>query len=91
MDVIKVCSHCKGDGFWRQRYADVHPMQNVAMATAIWDDGYKVPVVYQHGVRPGQRPSMYEFKCIRCDGAGEFVWKRGMSLVPITPPETSEA
>jgi hypothetical protein len=83
MSIIKVCGGCKGDGFTRRRPADLHPFTNIAYATLVFADGSKTPFACSD---PRQRISQgyeYEFECSKCQGAGEVMWRRGVSLVPI--------
>lgn len=90
MDVIKVCEKCKGAGFWRQEYRTVHPYQNVAHATAIYADGSKVEACLRYACRPLEEPQTLEFKCIFCNGSGEYMYRRGMSLVPLVGKPNGE-
>jgi hypothetical protein len=75
--LMKVCTHCQGDGFWRRLVKDVHPQQNIANAIAIYADGSRASAMYQCGL-----PVSYEFPCFKCSSTGEIQWTRGKSIHP---------
>lgn len=77
--IMKVCDHCKGDGFWRRLTKDVRPEQNCANATVIFADGGRYPAMY---APISERPASYEFPCVKCSQTGEINWTRGKSLTP---------
>lgn len=79
--LMKVCPHCKGDGFWRRSVAETHPQQNIYRATAIYADGARFP---GYAMRPNyERPITYEFPCFKCSSTGELQWTRGKSVTPL--------
>ena len=79
---MKICDHCKGDGFWRRAVKDTHPQQNVFRATAIYADGARLPAQL---TRPTyEQPITYEFPCFKCSETGEIQWTRGKSIPPLS-------
>jgi hypothetical protein len=80
--LIKVCPTCKGDGFWRRRRKDTHPMTNIATARLICA---KVTPSGDHLYDYARSIVGYEWDCYRCNKSGELQWKRSSSLTPIIP------
>lgn len=81
--LMKVCPHCKGDGFWRRQAKDTSPFQNMAHATMIYADGSRWPAMALNGEMPRGSPVTYEFPCFKCSSTGEIQWARGKSVTPI--------
>lgn len=65
---IKVCKICKGDGFLRIPWKNVHPYTNIAHARAVLTDGREIPA--RHVVYPKEVTHLV-LNCTECNGIGE--------------------
>jgi len=76
----KVCPNCNGDGFYRLRRDQMHPLMNVAYARPIRQpvNATSDPLVDEFRSIVG-----WEFKCRPCRETGWINWTRGKSLSPV--------